>query len=420
MKITTEKELYELIRKKELNEVKEIFSSYSIISKQLNHFKTILLYFIRKKKKFDIFKFIFEQQQQQKEEEQQTIDNTDILFYSVEYKNFKAAQLVLNYDSKINNKNNKSQNIIDYLCEQDKLDSENLSFILKFKNGQRLITNELIRKLIKLNNIEAIETILKFKTIDNDSVIKLLLAYKNKIPLSSLIKFSYIKNTYEPININDIYIEQKFYNESLFLYVIKHNNSKIVKLFLEYVDENNHFLSLDSNDTFGLYPILCAVMNDNIEIVKMIFNYARKHDFRIDLKERSNDDEYNGFGEYPLLCAVQNNNIEMVKLLMEYAKENGYVLKYELQEMEWSEAYQFGGYYLYDSYFENAINNGNVEMVKLFLEYAKENNFVIELERDQNIYFNNYFRKIKNRKEIYDLLFSYKEYVTYKTEKLKT
>lgn len=197
----------------------------------------------------------------------------------MEYKIFKAAQLILNYDSKINNKNNKSQNIIDYLCEQDKLDSENLSFILKFKNGQRLITNELIRKLIKLNNIEAIETILKFKTIDNDTVIKLLLAYKNKIPLSSLIKFSYIKNTYEPININDQCIGRNFYNEPLFLYAVKHNNSKIVKLFLEYVDENNYFLDLYPKDTYDLYPILCAVMNNNIEIVKMIFNYTKKKFF---------------------------------------------------------------------------------------------------------------------------------------------
>ncbi len=95
MEITNEKELYELIRKKELNEVKEIFCIYSIKSKQLNYFKTILLFYIRKKNRVDFFKFFIEKQQQQKED-QQTIDNIDLLFNAVEYNNFNAAQLVLN------------------------------------------------------------------------------------------------------------------------------------------------------------------------------------------------------------------------------------------------------------------------------------------------------------------------------------
>lgn len=110
----------------------------------------------------------------------------------------------------------------------------------------------------------------------------------------------------------------------------------------------------------------------------------------------------------------------MAKLSTEYTKKNGYILKYELQEMGRSEATQFGAFCIYDSYFENTINYGNVEMVELFLEYAEYNDFVIELECDQNFYFNDYFREIKNKNEIYDLLFSYKDYITYKTEKLKT
>ncbi|ORY16673.1 ankyrin, partial [Neocallimastix californiae] len=68
---------------------------------------------------------------------------------------------------------------------------------------------------------------------------------------------------------------------------------------------------INGKDKYGEYPFFCAVDRNNIDIVKLIINYAVKK---------------NRYGEYPFLWAIGNNNIEIVKLIIDYANEHNILL----------------------------------------------------------------------------------------------
>jgi len=69
-----------------------------------------------------------------------------------------------------------------------------------------------------------------------------------------------------------------------------------------------------------------------------------------------------------LIYAIRINNIEIVKMIMKYAKENNIIF-------EFNDKIEDSGYsFLY------AINNNNLEMIKLLMEYVNENNIVLSLK----------------------------------------
>ncbi|ORX70387.1 hypothetical protein BCR32DRAFT_272389 [Anaeromyces robustus] len=137
MKINNEKELIEMIQNKTLEEIKEIFLSHEIHSEKLNYFKETVMYLIKENISYDIIKFIFHQQQKR---HIPIINNTELLFYSLKFNNFKIAKLLLRNNVWIENINENGDNIIEYLIECDKLNSENLLFILKVVKNSSLIT----------------------------------------------------------------------------------------------------------------------------------------------------------------------------------------------------------------------------------------------------------------------------------------
>ena len=67
-------------------------------------------------------------------------------------------------------------------------------------------------------------------------------------------------------------------------------------------------------------------------------------------------------GEYLFLKAISNNNIEIIKLLIRYAIENDIILNI-------NEKNKNGDYLLLSS-----IINNKMEMVQLLIDYANENN----------------------------------------------
>jgi len=155
--INNEKEFIELIKNKNLKEIKEIFKNNNVRLKQWNQFKETLLYLIKKNASFNIIQFILEKQQQQQQLQYQqpsTVVNTELLFYSIENDNFKVAKLFLNNGISIENKDLQSRNILEYLTENKKLNFKNLSFILNIEKNTTLITSELLFKLIKFKFFE--------------------------------------------------------------------------------------------------------------------------------------------------------------------------------------------------------------------------------------------------------------------------
>ena len=112
------------------------------------------MYLIKENFSYNTIKFIIEQQQQQHyRKQQQSINNTELLFHSIEYNNYETAKLLLKYGTKIKSLNTESKNIIEYLIEQRKLDSTNLSFILKTVKDASLVTPEFLCQLIELKDV---------------------------------------------------------------------------------------------------------------------------------------------------------------------------------------------------------------------------------------------------------------------------
>jgi len=99
--------------------------------------------------------------------------------------------------------------------------------IKKFQNEKDpdLITNDILCNLINL-----IKDILLFDLLDNETVIKFLVVYKNKIKLSNK-KILNIYNRLNKVNVNG---------------------------------------KTEEND----YPLLCSVMNNNILVMKLFMKYA--------------------------------------------------------------------------------------------------------------------------------------------------
>jgi len=246
------------------------------------------------------------------------------LFHSVGCNNFEIARLLMKNGTKIDNLNSESKNIIEYLIEKRNLNSVNLLFILNIVNNASLITPSIICSLIKLNDLKFIEEILQYKYFDVSFIINLLLNYKSKAKRSEC----------ELKSINNL------------------NKGKI-KINNKTETEN--------------YPLLNAISLDNIEIVKLLMNYASINNIVLELNEK---DIY-----FPLLEAINNNNIEMVILLMEYATEHNIILKINEKDKEgWSPLL-----------ISNADNVDNAEIIKLLMKYANQNNIILEInEKFQN------------------------------------
>jgi len=69
-------------------------------------------------------------------------------------------------------------------------------------------------------------------------------------------------------------------------------------------------LKLNEKDNIGYYPLYWAISYNNIEIVKLLIEYANQHQIILELNEKGSYDK-----KYPLLEGIHNENIEIVKLL---------------------------------------------------------------------------------------------------------
>jgi len=90
---------------------------------------------------------------------------------------------------------------------------------------------------------------------------------------------------------------------------------------MEYVNINNIILNINEKDKWGNYPFLVATKNNNIEIIKLLEEYACKDNIILNINEKGR------YGYYPLLIAIEYNYIEIIELLQEFASKKKYCFK---------------------------------------------------------------------------------------------
>ena len=74
------------------------------------------------------------------------------------------------------------------------------------------------------------------------------------------------------------------------------NNIEIVKLLIDYANKNNIVLKINKQDNNECYPLLWATDNNNIEIVKLLIDYANKNNIVLKINEQNNNEFYPLFG----------------------------------------------------------------------------------------------------------------------------
>jgi len=109
---------------------------------------------------------------------------------------------------------------------------------------------------------------------------------------------------------------------------IENEDIEKVKSLLKNSTENKKILKLNEKDEYGWYPLLLAILRNNIKIVQLLIEYALQHQIILELNEK------NKLGNYPLYWAIGNNNIKIVKLLLEYALRHRIVLEYNESDIE--------------------------------------------------------------------------------------
>jgi len=85
-------------------------------------------------------------------------------------------------------------------------------------------------------------------------------------------------------------------------------------------------IPLGFNDPNTFHSFLLAIKKNNIDITRLLMNFAEKNHIVLPLNER------NSQGEFSLLSAINNGNVNMVKNLMDYAERQNVI--FDIQETD--------------------------------------------------------------------------------------
>ncbi len=114
----------------------------------------------------------------------------------------------------------------------------------------------------------------------------------------------YALTRYEDIN-NRIYSDE--YGLTLLTYACKLSNIKLARILLEHGINVNGYQS--PYDTYKVYPIMEAIANNNIELVKLLLEYHAD----LDIKDSN--------GNTPLALAKEMDAKEIKDLLLQWMKQ---------------------------------------------------------------------------------------------------
>ncbi|OUM67808.1 hypothetical protein PIROE2DRAFT_4617 [Piromyces sp. E2] len=154
----------------------------------------------------------------------------------------------------------------------------------------------------------------------------------------------------------------------------KENNGKIMKILINYENKNNIVLRINETDIFSNYPMLVAIMNNSIESVRLLIEYANNHYITLQLNSMNKNEinQKNYYGDYPLLYLCKINDSTKVNLLFEYVNHTQYCINnYRDKDGKFP--------LLWTTY------NNNIDMTQLLIKYSTEKNVELNLNEKDNI-----------------------------------
>ncbi|ORY43204.1 hypothetical protein LY90DRAFT_509840 [Neocallimastix californiae] len=87
---------------------------------------------------------------------------------------------------------------------------------------------------------------------------------------------------------------------------------------------NDIVLDLNERDENGWYPFYFAADHNNTEMIKLLINYAEKHQTELILNEVDKT------GRFPITVIINNhNNPEIIEIVKEYVVKNDITLRWE-------------------------------------------------------------------------------------------
>jgi ankyrin repeat protein len=456
------KALKENIKYNERKKLEKFCKDNNIKSEVFNNFNEILIYTIKSNAPLENIQFLLNERHDKNLNFFNNKNETPLLL-AISENNFEIADLLIKNDADINYMA-KNYETIEYLFKNRLLNIRNLRYVLNNGYNEKNITNNLIEKLIVTKNNEFLEMIfVHYNKFNNSFLIdRFLILYKNRIPLSSqelenilpkksnklivteaMYKMAYSCKNWEVFRIlfendgsEDITKMNRIIKYNLLEGSIKSNNYNFVKKVLRYVINfvdsieisNDNMISQQKNGNsyhtnnniknastivrtifchgnnemtnLENYPFLEAIKQNNIEIVKLLMDFAHQYDIIININDR---DEW--WGNYPLLEAIKQNNIEIVKLLVDYDAKmlSKLKIKVELKNYPLLEAIKYNNLDILQQLFryaslheiklnihesnalghyplQLAIQHNNEAMVKLLLEYADDHDSTINLD----------------------------------------
>ncbi|ORX82455.1 ankyrin [Anaeromyces robustus] len=318
-------------------------------------------------------------------------------------KKFKFLDLILNYRNNLTNDIILNQFLINGYKNKNKLSSKQINEVI-YKYGIEEITNIISKKgnyitKYKKNSKNEYPIVAAIKT-ENLDIFKLFLDYARRYKIMTrLCTNKVITNCIEKgqknmltllikyAEENGINIGNCISNQHSLITAIHHNNFKIFRLLMSYVEEHNKLT--------GTFLLLSAFEKSSIRIVKLLIHYAKNGIINFYMNE--NDSK----GDFPLLMAAKNKkNSQFFQLVIEYANEHGELLKINKCDNK--------------RYFplRAAVENNNETIVKIIIDYANEHNILLDLNKKYNdeVNFASYliYKAIENNNtNIFRLLLEY-------------
>jgi hypothetical protein len=170
----------------------------------------------------------------------------------------------------------------------------------------------------------------------------------------------------------------------------------MVKLIIEYANNSNIILDMNNSDNYKkYYPFLYATHHNNIEMAELIIKYANEHDIILNINNKSE------LGKYPLLFATSKYNSKLVELIINYSSDYNIALSIDEKDITNISKMKTEIQQLFCKYVSKnninvrckyskelsslawAINNNSIKMVKLIVQFAIENDIIMEInEKD--------------------------------------
>eukprot|EP00833_Pecoramyces_ruminatium_P018486 jgi/Orpsp1_1/1192518/evm.model.d7180000093936.1 len=236
-------------------------------------------------------------------------------------------------------------------------------------------------KAIKNKNIEKVKLILENST-KNKKILNLN-EIKDKDGYYPLLLTIYVKLLIEYALNHNISLEydenyEKIENNSEIKKLLEDyekykKDPKKVKFLMDYAEHHYaeyHYVNLKINDknNDGIYAFLNAMLNNNIEIAKLLIEYVEKNDIILNINKQ------NVKKDYPVDLAIRHNNIEMIKLLIEYSNNNNNNIPLDIAQKNVD-----GNFPIISALDKNV----DIEILKLLVEYAKNKQIILYIDENQ-------------------------------------